>query len=110
MAVVSSHRRIDERSLALHRAVAEKLRAQPELIGIARENLARWRGSAGRNLPYLEEWQRILDGPADELLQLIGQEDEHMTALRQSTPFAGVLSAAERWAIYERFERKRETP
>jgi hypothetical protein len=109
MAIVSSHRRIDERSLALHRAVAEKLRAHPELPEIARENLARWSRTAGRSLPYLEEWQRILDGPADELLERIGREGEYMTALRQSSPFAGVLSPAERWAIYERFERKRET-
>jgi hypothetical protein len=26
-----------------------------------------------------------------------------MTALRQATPFAGVLDPAERWAIYEKF-------
>jgi hypothetical protein len=26
-----------------------------------------------------------------------------MTALRQATPFAGVLEPAERWAIYEKF-------
>jgi hypothetical protein len=31
------------------------------------------------------------------------EESEHMTALRQATPFAGVLTARERWAIYERF-------
>jgi hypothetical protein len=93
----------------LHRAIAEKLRAQPELLQIARENLARWRPTAGRSLPYLKEWQRIVDGPADQLLELIGGEGEHMTALRQSSPFAGILSPAERWAIYERFENKRKT-
>ncbi len=27
-----------------------------------------------------------------------------MTALRQSSPFAGVLEPAERWAVYARFE------
>ena len=37
-----SHARIDARSLAMHRAIAEKLRAKPELIDIARENLERW--------------------------------------------------------------------
>jgi len=34
---------------------------------------------------------------------LLGEESERMTALRQATPFAGVLEPAERWAIYEKF-------
>lgn len=97
------HQRIEERSLALHHAIAEKLRAQPELLQIALENLDRWYGSAGRTRPYLDEWQRILKRPLNEVLALIEQEDEHMTALRQSSPFAGVLKPAERWAIYARF-------
>lgn len=28
-----------------------------------------------------------------------------MTALRQASPFAGILKPAERWAVYARFER-----
>ncbi len=27
-----------------------------------------------------------------------------MTAMRQSSPFAGILTPKERWAIYERYE------
>jgi hypothetical protein len=27
-----------------------------------------------------------------------------MTAMRQATPFAGILEPKERWAIYEQFE------
>jgi hypothetical protein len=39
------------------------------------------------------------------------EETEHMTAMRQATPFAGVLTPKERWAIYEEFGRKqRENP
>jgi hypothetical protein len=96
--------RIDRRSLALHHAVAEKLRAHPELIEIARENLSRWYAGTGRSQPYLDEWRRILDLPLEEVLSLMEQEGERMTALRQSSPFAGILEPAERWAIYSRFE------
>jgi hypothetical protein len=103
MEIVSGHRRIDERSLALHRAMADKLREQAELLQIARDNIARWRVTAGRSLPYLDEWQRMLDGPLDKLLSAIESDGERMTALRQSSPFAGVLTPRERWAIYERF-------
>jgi len=42
-----------------------------------------------------------------EILELLGEESERMTALRQATPFAGVLEPAERWAIYARFEPER---
>ena len=98
------HERIDRRSLALHQAVAAKLRAQPSLIDIARENLNRWAATAGRSAPYLDEWRRILDGPLDDVLRLIEQEGERMNALRQCSPFAGVLEPKERWAVYARFE------
>lgn len=108
MQVASTHRRIDERSLALHRAVADKLRVHPELLQIARDNLMRWRPGAGRSLPYLDQWQRMIDGPIEELLSMIASADERMTALRQSSPFAGVLSPRERWAIYEQFGKNHE--
>ena len=36
------HARVDARSLAMHRAIAAKLRARPELIAIAHDNLERW--------------------------------------------------------------------
>ena len=98
------HGRIDQRSLALHHAIAEKLRAQPSLLGIARENLERWAATAGRSGPYLVEWTQILSRPLEDVLRLIEQEDERMNALRQCSPFAGVPEPKERWAIYARFE------
>ena len=107
MEIVSGHRRIDERSLALHRAIADKLREQPELLQIARDNIVRWRVTAGRSLPYLDEWQRLFESPLDQLLSAIESDEERMTALRQSSPFAGVLTPHERWAIYERFPATR---
>jgi hypothetical protein len=67
------HERIDRRSLALHHAIAEKLRAQPSLIGIAHENLERWAATAGRSTPYLDEWRRILDGPLEDVLRLMSR-------------------------------------
>ena len=95
--------------MALHRAIAEKLRARPELIGIARENLNRWYAGAGGSRHYLDEWRKILDQPLEDVLSLIGQEGEAMTALRQSSPFAGILDPAERWAVYSHFARAANT-
>jgi hypothetical protein len=101
---LQGHRRIERRSLELHRAIAEKLRAHPGLIEIARDNLARWSAASGRSQPYWDAWGRILNLPLAEILALLGEDSERMAALRQATPFAGVLEPAERWAVYARFE------
>jgi len=103
-APLRGHQRIDRRSLALHRAIADKLRADPSLLGIARDNLDRWTLAESRSQPYWDAWREILSRPLPEILDLLGEESERMTALRQATPFAGVLEPAERWAIYALFE------
>ena len=97
------HQRIDRRSLALHRAIAEKLRNDPSLIAIALDNIERWSRTGGPSQPYWDAWREILKRPLPEILDLLGEESERITALRQATPFAGVLEPAERWAIYEKF-------
>jgi hypothetical protein len=100
---LQGHQRIDARSLALHRAIGEKLRARPELMAIAHDNLERWSKPGNRSQYYWDEWRKILARPLPEILELLGEESERMTALRQATPFAGVLEPAERWAIYAQF-------
>jgi hypothetical protein len=97
------HQRIDERSIALHRAIAEKLRVHPELIDIARDNLVRWSTNGGNCQPYWDAWREILQRPLSEVLPLLEERSERMTAMRQATPFAGVLTPQERWAIYDQF-------
>ena len=98
------HDRLERRSLALHRAIAAKLRAKPELLGIARDNLDRWSARRGRSQPYLDTWREILDRPFEQMLQLIQEDSPRMTELRQSAPFAGVLDPRERWHVYDTFE------
>ena len=87
----------------MHRAIAEKLRARPELLNVAFDNLQRWAPAAGRSEPYLDAWLKLLSRPMDELLQIIVEDSESMRAMRQASPFAGVLSPKERWEIYDAF-------
>jgi hypothetical protein len=104
---MKDHRLIDERSLAFHRLIAAKLRADPAVVDHARANLRRWLGTSSPNVrPVLLEWQAILDGAREPLLALLESDDEHATRLRQSSPFAGVLSTAERTAIILEFARR----
>lgn len=100
---LTGHARIDQRSLAMHRAIADKLSADPGLLRIATANLDRWYPTSGASAPYLDTWRKLLDLPLEELLHLMVDQSERMTALRQSSPFAGVLTPHERWAIYAQF-------
>jgi len=100
---VRSHEWIDRRSLALHAAVAEKLAAQPQLLDVARTNLARWRKTGPA--PALREWEDLIERmPLPRLLELLRSPSESARRLRQSSPFAGVLSPEERRAILSRHE------
>ncbi len=103
MGWASDHERIDRRSIALHAAIVEKLRRDPSLMAIAFDNLDRWSETAVHSRPYLDRWRQLLNTPLNELLVLMVEESEHMTAMRQNSPFAGVLTPQERWAIYDRF-------
>jgi hypothetical protein len=72
------HDRLERRSLALHRAIAAKLRERPELLAIAFENLDRWGSMGSRSQPYLDIWRGILSRPLEELLTLIVEDSERM--------------------------------
>jgi hypothetical protein len=98
-----THRQIEERSLELARAIAARIDADPSRSGLARarEVCARWR-RMGR-AAGVEEWARILEGSWDEVKEALLDPSETGRRLRQSSPFCGVLSPRERWAVWRRF-------
>ena len=104
----NDHQRLDERSLAIHMVVAEKLRTDPALLNRARGNLTRWRATLSG--AWMDEWQAVLDGPLERLLSFLGDRSERATRLRQSSPFAGVLTQQERRAIYESYPARTHHP
>lgn len=107
---VGSHQFIDEFNLAYHCAVAQVLRREPEaVVTRARQNIARWIESdvydEGER-PSLFEWDKILDNSSvGELIAIITEDSDEGQRLRQSTPFAGVLSEDERRKILTDCER-----
>jgi hypothetical protein len=104
--VSSGHARIDERSLAFGRAIAEKLQAHPQLIERAHATLQRWMTLSSPDVQQtLQEWMAILaDGPT-KAIQVLTSTDPRATRLRQSNPFTGVLSRDERNAILREYRR-----
>lgn len=98
--------REDRRSLALHRAIARRLAADPErVIAHARHNLQRMQARSKQGNQLLREWEVILDRPVPALLELLTDPGEWARELRHVTPFAGILSARERAAVYRAFQR-----
>ncbi len=98
------HRIIEARSLAMHCLIARKIEADRRLLAATRRNLTKWIARYGEDAPRaLDEWREILDRPWPEIAALITAADESATRLRQSSPFAGVLTPAERRRVYEAF-------
>ena len=93
--------REDRRSLALHRAIAERLAKDPDrVLAQARRTLARMQASSPEASPLLREWSVLLERPVSALLPVLGDPGPWARELRQVTPFAGVLTARERAAVY----------
>lgn len=98
------HRLIEARSLAMHCLIARKIAAEPALLDIARRNIESWRARYGDESPRaLEEWRTLLARPWPEIAAIITDPGETAARLRQSSPFAGVLTPSERKRVYEAF-------
>jgi len=106
--VIDLHRLAEERSLELHRLVAERVRADPACLQEARARVEGWLREPSIHPHYPRAWKRLLDGPLAELLSTLTDLGEHARALRQATPFAGYVDHRTRWRIWrevrERFE------
>lgn len=104
VAVYSCHRRTEARSLALHTLIAEKIARDPRLLEIPKRNLNRWAARRGNEAPrWIEEWRRLRKRPWQEVAATISEATERAARLRQSSPFAGVLTPQERQRVYDAF-------
>ncbi|MGH8251688.1 MAG: hypothetical protein ACREVI_13515 [Steroidobacteraceae bacterium] len=100
--IASSHRLIESRSLAMHALIVRKIERNPELLEVAHRNIARWATRYAEPAPaWLDEWREILLRPWPEIAFLLTEQSENAARLRQSTPFAGVLTPRERRRIHE---------
>jgi hypothetical protein len=91
------HDRALARSLAYHRAVARRLRGP--MVEEARHVLRRWRAQRRIDSRYADRWERLLDQPIAAIRRTLVDDSQEADDLRQSSPFAGVLSEPERQRI-----------
>lgn len=108
--VMDPHRLAEERSVAYHRAIAERLRERPEILESARRRVEAW--TSGGSVPfYAQKWAEILAGDASSVAAFLAERSELANELRQSSPFAGALRPQERWRIWrETRDRFQGTP
>ena len=101
--VWSDHRVLDVRSLALHALIARDLIADPSLLTRAKDNLTRWASRYQDPPPYIAEWEHVLDQEPNEVACFLVSGSPKATRLRQSSPFAGMLSPGKRRALLDLF-------
>jgi hypothetical protein len=90
---------------------AEKLLANLALVDRGLANLDRWLKTCSPNVrPVLIEWQALLQRPLPEVISVLLSTDQQATRLRQSSPFAGLLSVSERTEILKRFPTREPQP
>lgn len=101
------------KSLWLNHAIAGALVADPDrVLTIARANLEHLRevhrrGAASR---WLDEWERLLEGPVEEILGTLTSRSPRARELRQNSPFAGVLDEDDRRRVLAAYSAVRHAP
>ncbi len=102
-----THLVLDQRSLALHRLIADKLQREPQLFDKVRATLAHWQRTVSANTqPYVLQWCKLAEQGMDACIAVATQESEQAAALRQASPFGGILTHAERFAFFREWSQR----
>lgn len=103
-----SHRDLDRRSRELHRLVVQKIDREPALFHKVPATLSRLRQIVDpRSHPYLDQWQALVDQGRDACLAKALEDSESADALRQCSPFTGILTNQERFEFLRQWRAKR---
>jgi hypothetical protein len=97
---MDGHRTAERRSLAYHRAIAERIDGDPAVVDRARQRVAGWAASGAVHPRWQAAWASLLARPHAEICARLVATSEEMIAMRQASPFAGVLDARTRWALW----------
>jgi hypothetical protein len=94
------HRLAEERSIAYHRVIAERLVRDPALLDAARARVRGWLETQQPVPAYASAWNEILAQEVVAIAAFLVDPGERARELRQSSPFAGYLSPRERWQLW----------
>ena len=101
IANVRTHQDIDRRSLEMIRRIVARIDADPQRHGFehAKRVCDRW---VAQGIGSAREWQRLLQKPWEDVRAILLDESDEGQRLRQTDPFCGILTPAERWEIYRK--------
>jgi len=97
---------IDLVDLAMHRAIARKIRRDPKLYQRAGRRLAHWEKVKRACPPPLREWKEILrTNDPKAVLRLLTRAGDNETRLRSTSPFRGILTRREVEKVWARYDK-----
>ena len=111
--VVPKPSRQDDRSVSktieIHRIVLEKFLEDPDRVLEYGHRRLRVLGKSvsKRSSPYIETWQRLLDGPRSDIVRVLLSTDEANVELLKMSPFTTLLSDNERDEVTRRSKLRR---
>jgi hypothetical protein len=104
VSIWSDHRVAEAKSLALHVLAARRITADPRLLERARATVGRWLERYGDRPPAaLTEWRVLLEQPWPVVAARATELNDDAVRLRQSSPLATLLTAAERRRVHDAF-------
>jgi transcriptional regulator with XRE-family HTH domain len=99
--------REDLRSLAFHRAIADLLRKNPELIvKRTRKNLGKLASMHPDAGTLFDKWREWLSFPLETLIEKILDSQQEACEMRQVSPFSGLLNAQQRTQVLRDFRKE----
>ena len=101
-----SHKKIDDRSLALAKQIVAHIDQDPQHKGLlkAQATCKRWQSIlTGRGKACADEWALILQEPWETIRSILLDTATNATRLRQNSPFCGVLTSKDRWRIIKEY-------
>ena len=91
----------------MHHLVVAKIRRDPALFARVLATLARWRGTVCEaSQPYLMTWEALAQEGMEPCLRMAVEDSARAAALRQASPFAGLLSNEERFAFLKTWKHR----
>ena len=93
------HTKQDEQSLALARAIASRLDAEPQQQSLQRVKKVLDQWLEHQTIPGLLEWKELLQKDWPTIKKSLLSEDEAGQQRRQNSPFCSILSHHERWGL-----------
>jgi hypothetical protein len=104
------HRLAEERSVAYHAVVGQRLLADAAVIAKAKARIAQWARDGSVHPRWVDAWRRLLELPLSQLVDALVERSEAADALRQVTPFAGVIDPRARWQIWRDIRQRLSAP